>query len=210
MTPRVIFYTSSLTLHKANHNCITVPPTYFPPVTGFKKTCNNKHDWSPKTWRLQRESDLSLILSPQQRKSELPIHCLTSCAPSPCEVFTEQQSLWPAPLTLPPSPGSSQAAWQKERSVCPHTASLRSHTHIPASLVTIFMAFIYSLFAHSTLSYFLQKKLYLPMGANWAASQDLLEGWVPCSKAAWRKGEEHHSFSTQHWQLYNVLPWRGQ
>lgn len=79
------------------------------------------------------ESDPSLILSPHQRKSE-PLMCyLTSCAPSPCEVFTEQRSLRASPLVRLPSPASSQAAWHEERRVCPHIDPSQTHTHIPVS-----------------------------------------------------------------------------
>lgn len=53
---------------------------------------------------------------------------LTRCIPSPCEVFTEQLSLWPAPLTPPTSPGSPQWVWQGG-TLCLSTHSSLNHTH---------------------------------------------------------------------------------
>lgn len=142
------------------------------------KTCSPS-SWIWKRCRLKPrdlESDLSLILSPQPRKSE-PLMCrLTSCAPSPCEVFTEQQSLWPAPL-LPPA-----VTWLFSRGLTGGTLRLSTHCFLtePYTHTFLYLWFQSSwpLFPHNSRtahsSLFLKTFIYprgpaeqLPTGSVW-------------------------------------------
>lgn len=144
--------------------------------------------WEKSFWWMWRlwEDDRSLTLSPQAKKSELLMCCLTLCVPSPCEAFTEQLSLWPAPLTPPTSPGSPQAAWQEEHFVCPHIPLLTTHTH----------THIFSDFSLCDLYFFRSHTLHaLLLSKVRSSKRNLSGGQVFFSRPAW-KG---------HWRTENSI-----
>lgn len=121
-------------------------------------------------WRLWKECDWSLNLSPRGKKSELLMCRLTPCVPSPCEVFTEQLSLWPAPLT------PSNITWLSSGrltggTLClstPHTPPLTTH-------ILLFLRF-QPLLAHRTSPYLLVSKRRSPEQDSFTRSSVLLRG----------------------------------